>query len=101
MMSVEPANHRRLWIEVEDAFLVEHFGKMSYRQMSRKLGRTVSAISDRVYVLSLTSLPRFCAVCNTQLPPRKSHGRLALYCGDTHAKVAERARRKARRRERR
>ncbi|KHO36730.1 hypothetical protein DP125_13285 [Clostridium tetani] len=38
----------RLWTQEEDKFLKEHMGKMPYKKIGEKIGRTETSIANRV-----------------------------------------------------
>jgi len=48
--------HGLVWTEEEDRFLAENKGKLTYRQIAEKLGRTVDAVAYRAKKLGLTGV---------------------------------------------
>lgn len=38
----------KLWTQQEERFLKEHIGKMSYKKIGEKIGRTESAVKNRI-----------------------------------------------------
>jgi len=47
-------NHGKPWTEEEDRLLIENKGKLTYRQIAQKLGRTVDAVAYRARKLGIT-----------------------------------------------
>ena len=38
----------KLWTQEEDKYILENHGKMTYREMAKKIGRTEGAIKNRI-----------------------------------------------------
>ncbi|BDR63992.1 hypothetical protein [Clostridium tetani] len=38
----------KLWTQEEDKYILENQGKMTYREMAKKIGRTESAVKNRI-----------------------------------------------------
>ncbi len=49
-------NHGKPWTEEEDRLLIENKGKLTYRQIAQKLGRTVDAVAYRARKLGITAV---------------------------------------------
>ncbi len=51
-------NHNQPWTKQEESFLIENKGKLTYREIAEKLGRTVYSVRWRARKLGLTGEPR-------------------------------------------
>jgi len=51
-------NHRKPWTEKEIQFLVENYGKLTQKEIAKRLGRTVPAVKAKVKEVSLKAKNR-------------------------------------------
>jgi len=56
---MKPKRSRRRWTDEEIAFMMDHYGTMSIKEIARELGRTENAIKNKAKKLGLSKLPQW------------------------------------------